>query len=131
MNVLLEKALMEAGKKSNLRNQAQFKDSNSTNVNTVCWLSKYLVKPCFDKIQERIQLGWRCISKQIDARNWLVIYLCKYSVNGDASTHYLPKIQRIRKVTLGEGVYIISNTPMLHCIYVIYLNLCFRRYFKV
>ena len=103
MTSLFEKTDMDATKKSNLRVQFQSKDIASTLVNQQCWLSKYLVKNCFDKIKDRIDLSKQCVSKQVNKSKWIVIYQSSHKTNANHFLHFVPMIKRKRYVTLSEG----------------------------
>jgi hypothetical protein len=103
MTSLFQKTDMDATKKSNLRVQFQSKDIASTLLKQQCWLSKYLVKNCFDKIKDRIELSKKCVSKQVNKSKWIVIYQSNHKTNANHFLHFVPMIKRKRYVTLSEG----------------------------
>ncbi len=78
---------MDATKKSNLHVKFQSKDIASTLVKQQCWLSKYLVKNCFDKIKDRIELSKQCVSKQVNKSKWIVIHQSSHKTNANHFLH--------------------------------------------
>ena len=103
MTTLFKKSNMDASKKTKQRIQNQSADMSMTAIETKCFMSQYLVKKAFEAMVHFIELGQKCISKQIDESSWIVIYQRHKLVNGNHYLHFLPIIQRKRYVTVSEG----------------------------
>lgn len=106
MTTLYEKTDMNSTQKSKLRMIQQHKDVDTTNVHTQCYLSNNFVKPCYDELCKRLQYASKCVSKQIDPYNWVVIYDRKKVVNANHDFHFLPNIKRKRHIELSHGKFI-------------------------
>ena len=100
---MFEKTDMNAEKRSNQRIIFQSKDIMCTNVTTKCQASKIFVKQCYDEVLNQIEYANKCVSKQTDISNWVVIYLNHDRINTKHHLHFLPLIKRKRYVTLSSG----------------------------
>ena len=103
MTSLFKKTHQEASKKSTQKMLNQNQDLIRTDTNTKCPMSNYLVKYCFNAIQSRLNSAKHCISKQNNAREWILVYQRPTVVTIDHHLHYVPLIQRKRYVTLSDG----------------------------
>ena len=84
-------------------------DLEKTETTTHAILSKHVTKPCFNAMKKLVQCATRCISKQSDRSNWIVIFMPtkNQTVQPNADLHFLPRIKRKRYVTITNSV--------LHC----------------
>ena len=94
MSGLVDKTMIMSQKRSNLKSIEHTRDIHSTITSSDCELSKIIVKNCFFKLQNLVNLGNDCISKQVNFNSWIVIYLRKKEYNYQIDKHYLPYIQR-------------------------------------
>ena len=63
MTTLAKKTTMNSLQKSNQRVVYESNDIESMSTTTQCYMSQYLVKQCFLKVKDRIELAKKCISK--------------------------------------------------------------------
>ena len=94
MTTLYEKSDMNASQKSQLHVIQQYKDLDLTNILTQCNLSNCVVKPCYEELVKRLDYASKCISKQIDVSNWIVIFDRHKLENVNHEYHFLPNIHR-------------------------------------
>jgi len=82
------------------------KDLEKTDTTTHATLSKHVTKHCFNAMKQMVQCATRCISKQTDSSNWIVIYMPKeiQTVQPNYELHYLPRIKRKRYVSITKNV---------------------------
>ena len=109
MTTLFQKTKQDSARKTNERLQLQAKDLDMTDTMTKCFMSNYLVQKCFEAIKKRIELSKQCVSKQIDSKNWIVVFNRHKQVNRDHFKHFLPNIQRKRFVTLTKGMFMVQK----------------------
>ena len=105
MTTLAQKATKYATKRSNERNSLQTNDLERTDTTSLCRLSHYLVKKCFNAMSEKLDLAKKCISKQISKDQWIVYYNRPNDMNHKLHLHYIPTIRRKRTVTLTGGKF--------------------------
>jgi hypothetical protein len=79
--------------KNNLHVKFQSKDIASTLIINQCWLSKYLVKNCFNKIKDCIPLSKQCVSKQVNESKWIFIHKSSHKINANHFLHFVPIIK--------------------------------------
>ena len=106
MTTLAKKTTMNSLQKSNQRVVYESNDIESMSTTTQCYMSQYLVKQCFLKVKDRIELAKKCISKQINSSEWIVFYRRSESMKKDLHLHYIPVIQRLRYVTLTKDKFL-------------------------
>ena len=97
-----------------------------TNVSTKCHISILYVTKCYEALVRNCDLATKCVLKQIDNANWIVIYSRKWKYNLNHYLHFLPMIQRKRYVSCQDGylqcsckVYERYGYPCHHILHVI------------
>ena len=80
--------------------QTEHSNLTKTDVKSLCPLSSYLTKYCFNKMEHRFTWAKQCISKQVSKSKWLVVYLCEdcFDAN-EVNSFLLPDIKRICEVS--------------------------------
>ena len=106
---LFLKTMKAAEIRSSDKQQNNVSDLQKTDTATYSNLSQHVTRNCYKQIIGRIQCSLKCISKQNDSMNWVVIYVRDYreTLNANAELHYLPLIKRKR--------YVHNDNGMLYC----------------
>ena len=130
VTTLFEKTDMSAENKSMLRHNFQANNLDMMNVQTQCLISKLFVKKCYDALAKNCDLATKCVSKQVDKNNWIVIYRRMWTHNYNYYLHFLPMIQRKRYVKCTNG-YLSCSCKMYErygypCHHMLHIVQCFK-----
>ena len=79
VKTIFEKTDMSVENKFLLRQNYQSKNLDMSNVGTKCQISKLFVKPCYQAMIRNCDLASKFVSKQIDQKQWIVIYRQKWT----------------------------------------------------
>ena len=109
MHAFFEKANMDASRKSCQRIQRQVSDLSKLDTKSLHPLSRYLVDPIFRSLEKLLFIATHCISKQIDAKHWIVSYRRQHTINGNMPTHFLPLLQRLHHVHLNDDNQLVCS----------------------
>ena len=103
MKSLVDRTMLLSQKRSSQKLINHCRDINASITTSKCRISQLLVRNCFLKLQELVELATKCVSKQLNYATWIVMYIRKHDYNYQQDIHYLPYIQRKRIVHFEEG----------------------------
>ena len=131
MTTLAKKTHMNSTQKSNKRSVYQSNDIDTINTTTKCQLSQYIVKHCFLKLKDRVNLAKKCISKQVSQKKWIVCYKRNGVIKKDLHLHYLPVFQRLRTVILDNNNFLKCSCKTIQrhgypCHHLLHVLKCFN-----
>lgn len=100
---------MDSRRRHNIKTQNEHSKLTSTDVKSLCQLSSYVTRTCFQELQNRVILAKQCISKQLNKDNWLVIYQRNDPFDANEVNSFLPYIKRIREVTRTTNGHLLCS----------------------
>lgn len=102
LHTLMLKTEIDAKLRHTYKKQQEHQNVTNVDAKTLCTLSTYVTKPCFQAMEAKVLLAQECISKQISDVEWKVIYQRKAPFDANVTNAYLPYMRRIRTVTKNE-----------------------------
>ena len=106
LSTLLHVTTMQSKLRDGLKKQDDHLNMNKTDAKSLCTLSTYVTKPCFNDLQHRVSLATRCVSKQLSCATWQVIYQRERIFDDNEVNIFLPYIKRIRTVHKSPGGFL-------------------------
>ena len=107
LHTLHAKTELAAKVRHSIRKQQEHRNVITTDATSLCSLSTYVTKPCFQDLEKKVQLAQDCISKQISNSEWKVIYQRKKPFDVTVlNNSFLPYIKRIRTVTKDSNGFL-------------------------